>query len=556
MKKTFTVNLNNTVYHIDDDAYELLKKYLQDVESRLSPDERKDVMIDVEMRISELFNAKLIKGKAVINKSDVEEIINVLGKPNEFEDESETTSSADKSSTSGKGRKKFYRDVDNSFLGGVASGLAALLGIDVVIIRLLFVVLLFLGWGTIIPIYLVLWIIVPAAKSISQKLEMQGENVTTERIKEEINNLKNYVESDKFKNSAQSIGNRIGEVFQVFFKVIFAIIGGLMGFIGFVLLCAFLLLLVLWIFDPSFLTGFIPFSIGAFSPDRATLMMITLIMIIGIPIFMLIFWAIKILKGKNKGGSTISWILILLWFIGIFIFFGLSVRTITNLGYGNLSNLDFYIADDNEQIVDEVRTVDAFKAIEVSGNIEVNLRQDSIQNVQLSTHPSLLPYINTDVDKDGVLRIVSQKINFTSPVKIRITAPAFTSLSSDGACKIISFGQLQGENMDVKVGGASVAKLDIKLTNNLSVKVSGASQAEIDGAVQRMYADVSAASKLDADDLNVRSAKIYGSGASKIDVNVYDSLFVDVSGASKFEAERKPMHVEQSKSGASTIKYR
>lgn len=173
MKKTFTVNLNNTVYHIDDDAYELLKKYLQDVESRLSPDERKDVMIDVEMRISELFNAKLIKGKAVINKSDVEEIINVLGKPNEFEDESETTSSADKSSTSGKGRKKFYRDVDNSFLGGVASGLAALLGIDVVIIRLLFVVLLFLGWGTIIPIYLVLWIIVPAAKSISQKLEMQ-----------------------------------------------------------------------------------------------------------------------------------------------------------------------------------------------------------------------------------------------------------------------------------------------------------------------------------------------------------------------------------------------
>ena len=67
MKRTFTVNLNNTVYHIDNDAYELLQQYMAEVESRLSPDERKEVMADIEARISELFSERLQKGKNVIN---------------------------------------------------------------------------------------------------------------------------------------------------------------------------------------------------------------------------------------------------------------------------------------------------------------------------------------------------------------------------------------------------------------------------------------------------------------------------------------------------------
>jgi len=552
MKRTLTINLNNTVYHIDDDAYELLKKYLHDVESRLSPDERKEVMIDVEIRISELFNVRLIRGKSVINKIDVEEIIKVLGKPNEFDEEGSTGSST----SFDKKNRKFYRDVDNSILGGVASGLAALIGWDVVIVRLIFVLILFFGWGTIIPIYLVLWIIVPPAKTISQKLEMHGENVTTERIKEEINNLKNYVESDKFKTSAQSIGSKIGEIFQAFFKVIFAIIGSLMGFVGFVLLCAFLLLLVLWIFEPSLIAGFIPPNLIVFSPDRATLMITTLVLIIGIPIFMLIFWAIKILSGKGNKGSALSWILIILWFIGIFIFFGLSARTIVNLGQNSFRALEFYVADDSEGNVDEVRSVDPFNSIDVSGNFNVDIRQDSIQYLQISTQPSLLPYVSAEVDNNGVLNIYTTKLNITKPVRIRISVPKIINLSANGASKITSFGQISGENMTVKLTGASASKLDLKLSNELKMSVIGASQAEIDGSAHRLFADVSGASNLDADDFNATNAKVYGSGASKISTNVYDSLVVDVSGASSFKSERRPLHLSQSKSGASKIRFR
>ena len=68
MKKTLTVNLNNVVFHIDDDAYELLQNYLSAVEKQLSEDERKEVMSDIEARVAELFTERLQRNKNVVNK--------------------------------------------------------------------------------------------------------------------------------------------------------------------------------------------------------------------------------------------------------------------------------------------------------------------------------------------------------------------------------------------------------------------------------------------------------------------------------------------------------
>ena len=84
MKKTLTVNLSNVVFHIDDDAYELLQNYLSAGEKQLSGDERKEVMSDIEARVAELFTERLQRNKNVVNKEDVEQIIEVLGKPSQF----------------------------------------------------------------------------------------------------------------------------------------------------------------------------------------------------------------------------------------------------------------------------------------------------------------------------------------------------------------------------------------------------------------------------------------------------------------------------------------
>ncbi len=193
MKKTLTINLNNIVFHIDDDAYEMLQTYLKDVEKHLSEEEKKEVMADIEARIAEIFSESLKRNKTVINIEDVEEIIAVLGNPSQYADEDEAaeSTSAQQQTTGTKSRgRRYYRDPENAVLGGVAAGISAYFGWDVTWVRIALVLIALLVWGTIIPIYLVVWLIAPKAVTVAQRLEMQGEDVTVENIKSEINNVK------------------------------------------------------------------------------------------------------------------------------------------------------------------------------------------------------------------------------------------------------------------------------------------------------------------------------------------------------------------------------
>lgn len=552
MKRTFTVNLNNIVYHIDNDAYELLQQYMAEVESRLSPDERKEVMADIEARISELFSERLQKGKNVINIEDVEEVINILGKPNQFNEEEEaeqkTTPKSDK-----KIKRKYYRDTDNAVLGGVAAGLAALLGWDVVLVRVLLIVIALTVYGTIIPIYLIVWLIAPPAKTISQKLEMQGEDVTAERIKAEINNVKNYVESDKFKESATGVGNKLAEVFRAFFKIVFGFIGAIMGFVGFIMLGVLLLLLSFLIFEPSIFTGITP-ELSIFTPEKAVLMIIALIFIVGIPIFMLIYWAIKIISGrKDKTGGALSWVMVILWFLSIFVFTGLGAKTALTLSKGDFDSMEFYWSndDDGKQIA-EMRHLEPFHGVEVSGNIELELLQDSAQSVEVRCHPDVIGHVKTQVE-NGILKIYTKKIHLNRSIKVNVTGAVLKELTAHGASEINSYGRITSDRMHVELSGVSKADLDVAVSQDLVIEMNGATDADVEGHAYKLSCDVSGASKLDAESLMVRNAQINGSGVSEIKADVKDSLEVEVSGASHFKTNNRPVYLQQKVMGGSSV---
>ncbi|NBC82534.1 MAG: PspC domain-containing protein [Bacteroidetes bacterium] len=193
MKKTTTINLNNMVFHIDEDAFIKLKKYLQSVERKINNSgDAREIIEDVEARISELLSQKINDHKQVVNIKDIEEIISILGDANDF-DESGNEQSTQSTYTFSKVSKRMYRDPDNRILGGVCGGMAAYFNTDPIWFRLLFVVLFLVG-GSGILIYLILWIILPEAKTTAQKLEMRGEAVTIENIKravrEEFENVK------------------------------------------------------------------------------------------------------------------------------------------------------------------------------------------------------------------------------------------------------------------------------------------------------------------------------------------------------------------------------
>jgi len=178
MKKTFSVNLGNRVYSIDDDAYMKLKEYLDRIEGYFSDQkEREDIINDIEMRISELFTEYLGSNKQVITMNDVEEVIKVMGDPREISGAEEQSQATHERHS---GTRRIYRDPDNRMIGGVCGGLGAYLGIDPVIVRILFILFLIFGIGFLV--YIILWIVVPEARTTAQKLEMRGDSVNVSNI--------------------------------------------------------------------------------------------------------------------------------------------------------------------------------------------------------------------------------------------------------------------------------------------------------------------------------------------------------------------------------------
>jgi len=195
MKKTVSVNLGGFVFNIDEDAYKELQVYLSLIESHFAHDHgRQEIIDDIEARIAELFRAKTGTGKQVINIEDVQEVIKTLGKPEEMgEGESSEYEQEEPYTASYRTYRRIYRDPDNRIIGGVCSGLAAYWHFDPLILRIIFIVA-FLGFGVGLFIYLILWIVIPEAKTVAQKLEMRGEPVTASNIgkavRDEFNNFR------------------------------------------------------------------------------------------------------------------------------------------------------------------------------------------------------------------------------------------------------------------------------------------------------------------------------------------------------------------------------
>ncbi|MFM8256083.1 MAG: PspC domain-containing protein [Bacteroidota bacterium] len=172
MKKIITINLSGRVLQIEEPAYEQLQQYIASLRSYFSKEEsREEIINDIEGRIAEQFYGLIQQGAACITEAHLTAIIAAMGKPEELADAeiiepaatqgtSESFSQSD--FNTGTTKREFYRDANSKVLGGVASGIANFIGIDPVIIRVLFVLLSFSSFGLVSLIYILLWIFVPA----------------------------------------------------------------------------------------------------------------------------------------------------------------------------------------------------------------------------------------------------------------------------------------------------------------------------------------------------------------------------------------------------------
>ena len=183
MKLTISINLGGYSFNIDEDAYAELKRYLKNLELHFAGEESSsEILSDIESRMAELFKAKLTAYKQVITITDVQNVITVMGTPEDISDDEKRTA-GDKFSSPGYNR--MYRDPDRRIIGGVCAGMGAYWNIEPWIVRVIFLILAMMG-GLGVLIYLILYIVLPEAKTTAQKIEMKGDPVNIHNIKDSV----------------------------------------------------------------------------------------------------------------------------------------------------------------------------------------------------------------------------------------------------------------------------------------------------------------------------------------------------------------------------------
>lgn len=348
MNKTTSINLGGYFFHIDEDAFRKLSNYFDAVRSSLSPDGREEIINDIESRISELFTEKLGTTKQVIGLKEVDDIITIMGQPEDYKIEEETPKNDFQSNyTSTSSSKKLYRDKENAKLGGVASGIGHYFSIDPLWIRILFIISPWITFGTSTVIYLILWILIPEAVTTSQKLEMKGEPINISNIEKKVKEGFNEI-SDKFsnldhdkmasnaKNGAERIGNTVSEIVTSIFNVISKIIGGFIVLFTSMTLISVIIGGIAMIFFSSMPDNFLynhihtPFSFET----PIWIQGLLLIIVLGIPLFYLLILGLKLLTTRMKSiGNTINYSLLAIWIIGLATVLFLTIKEISQNAY-------------------------------------------------------------------------------------------------------------------------------------------------------------------------------------------------------------------------------
>lgn len=346
MNKTVNINLSGFFYHIDEDAYQKLQNYLKAIKRSFAGSAGEDEIIaDIESRIAELFSEKMQNEKQVISMNIVDEVIQIMGQPEDymvdediFEDEPKKQARKEKTSSS----KKLFRDTDNKYIGGVASGFGHYFGIDALWIRLLLVLSVFLGFGAPIFIYIILWIFVPEAVTTTEKLQMRGEPINIsnieKKIKEGIDDVTETVKSvdyekygRKTRSGISSFFEGLGNVFTTLFKIFGKFIGVLLIIIGISSLIGWLIACFSFgtidVFNLPF-DGDTPFNY--LSNDSGIPLWVVAIFsffAVGIPFFFLIYLGFRILvKNFRSMSNYAKFSLFGLWLISIIVLTVCGIR--------------------------------------------------------------------------------------------------------------------------------------------------------------------------------------------------------------------------------------
>jgi Putative auto-transporter adhesin, head GIN domain len=209
----------------------------------------------------------------------------------------------------------------------------------------------------------------------------------------------------------------------------------------------------------------------------------------------------------------------------------------------------------NGVVKSEIRSVGSFNSVDVSGNIDVYVKQDSVASVRIEADENLLEYVHITVD-DGTLEIEEESgydLRSNKGIKVYVSGPSFKNFEASGACGIYSENKISNSNeISVSATGASSIKMEL-IAPKVKAESTGASHVTLNGETKTFDADASGASGIKCFDLLTEEAEVEISGASHAEVFASVKLDLHASGASTIKYKGNAT-VTQEASGASSVK--
>lgn len=434
MKKTISINLKGINFIFEEDAYQMLQDYMDKLDIALHANgDKTEILDDVELRIAELCSNLLGESKSVIEVKDIQEILQTLGEPSSFVDETDEEQEegfdSNAETTDHKHDKRLFRDRENAIFGGVCAGIANYFSIDVVLVRAIFVLMFFLALSG-FPIYIILWIIIPAAKTNIDRLRMKGRPVTVDSLKDEVEQAAERIK-DGSKRFAQKLrrddhGNR--ERFSRGARIIANIIGAFLLFHALVLLALFVVFVVVGIeFVPvNSDQGFLSLAelsglVISDSSDQFLLWTGSIIGGMSVILFFVLLGSMLLFKLRNK------WTRLSL--LGVFVlgFVGFIMVLIVGLKTGR----DFSIEAEIE------RNIGNSKSQELVINSKNSLPVSSSQFRVKSHDYSLMVLDENNIEFHGINLIFKPSVDSSFHVYQNLSARAYSHQEAIERCKHI-----------------------------------------------------------------------------------------------------------------------
>lgn len=543
MKKTLTVNLAGLVFHIEDDAYEKLKHYLDSIKNHFSQlhEDSGEITQDIEARAAEHFGGKITPSKQVITLTDVNELIGIMGEVADIAGEETRKETPEPTSS-----RKLFRNPDDMIIAGVCSGLAAFFDIEPLLIRLLFILSIFLG-GTGIIIYLVLWLLMPEAKTPTERMEMRGYAVTLSRleqtIKEKINSFPE--QEGPLKKLLLLPFRLLGRILHLLGRFLHKLVPAASIFFGLCLFAAALAAIAALCF---FFGGL---ALNAFSdhfdfPVRELISknfyylgLISAFLAGFIPSLTLLISGISFIRRKQVFNLVSALALITIW-----------VAALTGLGAVSFRAVPAYELKQREtanapQAIKELPLKD-FSKIDASNWYEISVAKGDAFKITAAGTTQELERLHARVENQTlkISRADNPKIcvfcfGQNRAVKIEITMPELSEITSRFSAdfQIAGFDE---KELSARLSGAD--RLDVKDSKfgHLKLFLSGAARANLTGSADNLTAELENSARLEALEFPAKNVILDCSDAALAKVWAQEKLNVGGRGFGRIYYKGEP----------------